>query len=89
MFPDDGWVVDEADLMEAALRQTLSLPGAVISQHAEHSEMVAGGVINAGSVAERLGLPGRPREAEAVIVERDIALAAKTGGRYQIGRAHV
>lgn len=84
VFTDDGWVVDEADLMEAALRQTLGLPGAVISQHAEHSEMVAGGVINAGSVAERLGLPGRPREAEAVIVERDIALAAKTGGRYHV-----
>jgi len=84
VFTDDGWVVDDADLMEAALRQTLELPGAVISQHAEHSEMVAGGVLNAGSVAKRLGLPGRPREAEAVIVERDIALAAKTGGRYHV-----
>ena len=84
VFTDDGWVVDEADLMEAALRETLGLPGAVVSQHAEHSKMVSGGVINAGSVAKRLGLPGRPREAEAVIVERDIALAAKTGGRYHV-----
>ena len=84
VFTDDGWVVDDAELMEAALRKSAELPGTVISQHAEHSEMVAGGVINQGAVAERLGLPGRPREAESVIVERDIALAARTGGRYHV-----
>ena len=84
VFTDDGRVVDDANLMEAALRESVTLPGVVISQHAEHSEMVSGGVMNAGIVAERLGLPGRPREAEAIIVERDIALAAKTGGRYHV-----
>ena len=46
--------------------------------------MVEGGVINQGAVAERLGLKGRPSEAEVVIVERDIALARQTGGRYHV-----
>jgi dihydroorotase len=84
VFTDDGTVVDDADLMEDALVATCKLPGSVISQHAEHSEMVAGGVINDGVVAKRLGLKGRPREAEAVIVERDLRLAKATGGRYHV-----
>lgn len=84
VFTDDGTVVDSADLMKGALEASASFPDVVISQHAEHSEMVEGGVINQGAVAERLGLKGRPSEAEVVIVERDIALARQTGGRYHV-----
>ncbi|MEC7828126.1 MAG: dihydroorotase [Actinomycetota bacterium] len=84
VFTDDGTVVDDANLMEGALSATCNLPGAVISQHAEHSQMVAGGIINDGAVAKRLGLKGRPREAEAVIVERDLHLAEVTKGRYHV-----
>ena len=84
VFTDDGTVVDDAELMERALSATCDLPGSVISQHAEHSQMVEGGVINDGHVARRLGLKGRPREAEAVIVERDLALAKATKGRYHV-----
>tara|TARA_B100001540_G_scaffold317462_1_gene350755 strand:+ start:1149 stop:2444 length:1296 start_codon:yes stop_codon:yes gene_type:complete len=84
VFTDDGTVVDDPVLMEGALQATANMPGAVISQHAEESTMVEGGVINEGAVSQRLGLKGRPSEAEAVIVQRDIALAAKTGGRYHV-----
>ena len=84
IFTDDGTVVDDAALMERALSATCDLPGSVISQHAEHSAMVEGGVINDGAVAKRLGLKGRPREAEAVIVERDLRLAEATKGRYHV-----
>ena len=84
VFTDDGTVVDDPELMKQALAASHALPGIVISQHAEHSAMVEGGVINQGPVAERLGLKGRPSEAEAVIVERDIELARQTGGRYHV-----
>ena len=84
IFTDDGTVVDDAGLMREALLASARLPGCVISQHAEESGMVDGGVINEGVVSARLGLKGRPREAEAVIVDRDIQLAAETNGRYHV-----
>ncbi len=84
VFTDDGDCVADDALMEAALAATTELPGAVISQHAEDPAMVAGGVINAGAVAERLGVQGRPANAEVSVVHRDIELARRTGGRYHV-----
>ncbi|WP_420626573.1 dihydroorotase [Candidatus Poriferisodalis sp.] len=84
VFTDDGDCVADDALMEAALAATVSLPGAVVSQHAEDPEMVAGGVINAGAVAERMGVQGRPALAEISVVQRDIGLARGTGGRYHV-----
>ena len=37
-----------------------------------------------GAWSSRLGIPGRPAEAESTIVARDIQLAARTGGRYHV-----
>ncbi|WP_419841463.1 dihydroorotase [Candidatus Poriferisodalis sp.] len=84
VFTDDGDCVADDALMEAALALTTRLPGAVISQHAEDPAMVAGGAVNAGAVARRLGLRGRPAEAEVSMVRRDLALARRTGGRYHV-----
>lgn len=84
VFTDDGDCVADDALMEGALATTTELPGSVISQHAEDPAMVAGGVINAGAVAERLGVRGRPAEAEISVVHRDIELARRTGGRYHV-----
>ncbi len=84
VFTDDGDAVANPDVMRSALMASTSLPGAVISQHAEDPELVAGGVINAGKIAQRLGVLGRPAEAEDRIVARDIELARDTGGRYHV-----
>ena len=84
VFTDDGDCVADESLMEAALAATVELRGAVISQHAEDPAMVLGGVVNAGPVAERLGVGGRPAEAEISVVHRDIELARRTGGRYHV-----
>ena len=84
VFTDDGDCVADDALMETALAATVGLPGSVVSQHAEDPSMVAGGVINDGAVSQRLGLAGRPAAAEESIVLRDLALAAKTGGRYHV-----
>ncbi len=84
VFTDDGDCVADDVLMQRALAATVGLPGSVVSQHAEDPSMVAGGVINDGAVARRLGLAGRPAAAEESIVRRDLALAAQTGGRYHV-----
>ncbi len=84
VFTDDGDCVADDALMEAALAATVELRGGVISQHAEDPAMVSGGVINEGPVAERLGVRGRPAEAEISVVHRDIELARRTGGRYHV-----
>ncbi len=84
VFTDDGWSVADSAVMRRAFEATRDLPGAVLSQHAEDPALTDHGVLNDGAVAARLGLPGRPREAEEIIVARDIALARATGGRYHV-----
>ncbi len=84
VFTDDGDTLASARLMREALRTTTRLPGMVVSQHCEDPTLVAGGAINEGAAADRLGVGGRPAVAEEVIVARDLALAADTGGRYHV-----
>lgn len=81
VFTDDGSCVMSAGLMRRALEYSRGLPGAVVAQHAEDDSMCAGGSMHEGAVSSRLGIPGRPGEAEAIIVARDIRLAALTGAR--------
>jgi dihydroorotase len=84
IFTDDGDCVDDAGVMRRALEYASMLPGAVIAQHAECASLVAGGHMHEGEWSSRLGIPGRPSEAEAVIVARDIALARRIGARYHV-----
>jgi dihydroorotase len=84
VFTDDGNALMDSGLMRAALQATTRLPGMVVSQHCEDESLVAGGAVNEGEVARRLGLSGRPAAAEEIIVARDIALARLTGGRYHV-----
>jgi dihydroorotase len=60
--------------------------GALIIHHLEEPTLAQGGVMNEGEVATRLGLPGIPREAETIMLERDLRLAELTGGRYHAGQ---
>jgi dihydroorotase len=70
--------------MRHALEYATALPGAVIAQHAEDPALVAGGHMHEGAWSSRLGIAGRPAEAETTIVARDLALARLTGGRYHV-----
>jgi dihydroorotase len=56
--------------------------GALIVHHVEDPDLVGNGVMNEGELAARLGLHGIPREAETVMLERDIRLLRLTDGRY-------
>jgi dihydroorotase len=60
--------------------------GALIIHHLEEPTLAQNGVMNEGEVATRLGLPGIPREAETIVLERDLRLAELTGGRYHAGQ---
>ncbi|MFK7990128.1 MAG: dihydroorotase [Sandaracinaceae bacterium] len=80
---DDGVCVMNAAVMRRALEyaRTFDL---LVSQHCEDHHMTAGAHMNEGPVATRLGLGGWPREAEDVIVARDLILAEMTGARYHV-----
>lgn len=55
--------------------------GAVIA-HETIDPYLGGGAMNSGLYASWLGLSGSPREAEVIPLERDLRLAAMTGGNY-------
>jgi dihydroorotase len=70
---DDGKPILEDDIMRMSLRlgAELNLP---VVQHAEDTRMTEHCSMHAGATSFRLGLRGMPAAAEAVIVERDVAL---------------
>jgi dihydroorotase len=81
IFTDDGACVADAGLMRRALEYARALPGAVLAQHCEDPALARDGHMHEGSWSSWLGIPGVPAEAESVVVARDLALAALTGGR--------
>jgi dihydroorotase len=82
-FTDDGTGVADARLMRRALEYAGGLPGkaVVLAQHCEDPVLAAGGHMHEGEWSSRLGIPGQPREAEELMVMRDLALAHLTGTR--------
>lgn len=83
LFTDDGKPITDAELMERACVEAANL-GKVISLHEENPEFITDNGINAGEVAEKLGLKGSPRQAEISMVERDMDIAEKTGAHIVV-----
>ncbi len=83
---DDGKPILDDAIMREVLRQAAQL-GMPVIQHAEDTRLTSGATMNAGPTAFRLGLRGMPAEAEALIVQRDIKLAAQT--KSQLHVAHI
>ncbi len=54
----------------------------LIIHHTEDKELADDGVMNAGEVATRLGLPGTHSAAETIALERDVRLLELINGRY-------
>lgn len=79
-FTDGVKAIASARVMRQALDYARTF-GLLIIEHAEEPALAEGGDMNAGEMATRLGLIGIPREAEVIIVERDLRLAELTGGR--------
>jgi dihydroorotase len=80
-FTDGARSVTNAQVMRRALAYARDF-GALIIHHVEDPNLVGDGVMNEGEFASRLGLHGIPREAETVMLERDLRLARLAGGRY-------
>ena len=85
-FTDGARAVADARLMRLALSYARGF-GAMIVQHPEDPALSKGGAATEGELATRLGLPAIPAAAEAILVARDIRLAALTGGAVHF--AHV
>ena len=83
---DGDLTVENAQLMRNIFVYSKMFDVPVIT-HCEDRALSGTGVINEGKVSTILGLRGMPREAEDIIVARNIVLAESTGARLHI--AHV
>lgn len=70
---EDGFTVENASLMKTAIKyaEMFNIP---VFSHCEDVDL-AGGSMNAGDTATKLGLKGISNESEDIIVSRDIILA--------------
>src|SRR5688572_17480637 len=80
---DDGKDVANSKLFRRALEyaKTFDLP---VIDHCEDPDLAKGGVMNEGELAAVLGLKGIPRQAEYIMVARNIALCELTGARVHL-----
>lgn len=84
-FTEGRRTIASARLMRRALTYARDFD-AVIAHETQDAELSATGVMNEGLYASWLGLPGIPREAEAIPLERDLLLARLTRGRYHAAK---
>lgn len=83
-FTEGRHTIRSALVMRRALSYARDF-GAVIAHEVQDRDL-GGGVMNEGLYASWLGLPGIPREAEAIPLERDLLLARLTGGAYHAAK---
>lgn len=79
-FTDGRKTVNSAQMMRRALTYAGDFDALIMAATRDRS--LGGGVMNAGLNATRMGLPGIPREAEIIPLERDMRLVAMTRGKY-------
>jgi dihydroorotase len=79
-FCDGARSVRNALVMRRALTYARDFDALVV--HFAEDPDLGAGVMNEGDFAHRLGLSGAPREAEAIMLDRDLRLVALTGARY-------
>jgi dihydroorotase len=85
-FTDGSRAIGPARLMRLALSYARGFNARIV-QHPEEPSLAAGGTATETEQATRLGLPGIPAAAEAMMVARDIMLVELTGGAVHF--AHV
>ncbi len=83
---DDGDDVADPAVFDAVCRAA-ARAGLVVICHCEDAALAGEGVMHAGPVAETLGVPGIPPEAESAAVRRACQAAARLGCRVHV--AHV
>ena len=81
-FSDDGDGVSSTTVMYRALQYAGMLDVALM-QHCQDADL-AGGAMNSGAVAVRLGLKGIASAGEELMLQRDLVLAERTSARYHV-----
>ena len=81
-FSDDGMPIENAATIRQAMIEANKL-GSFIAEHCEEKS-VAAGAINAGPIAEKLGVQGVYPEAEEIMAARDVVLAETNNLRTHI-----
>lgn len=82
-FTDDGLPISDERILKKALEKAgeLDVP---ISLHEEDPALIGSQGVNAGAVAEKLGVKGASDEAEYVLVARDVMLNRRIGAKLDI-----
>jgi dihydroorotase len=84
-FTDGRHTIGNALVMRRALTYARDF-GALIVHETQDADLASSGVMNEGLYASWLGLPGIPREAEAIPLERDLMLARLTSGSFHAAK---
>ena len=84
-FTDGRHTIGSALVMRRALTYARDFD-AVIAHETQDADLASSGVMNEGLYASWLGLPGIPREAETIPLERDLMLARLTRGSYHAAK---
>jgi dihydroorotase len=84
-FTDGRHTIANSLVMRRALTYARDF-GAVIAHETQDHDLGSAGVMNEGLYASWLGLPGIPREAELIPLERDLSLARLTRGAYHAAK---
>ncbi|MEN0000596.1 MAG: dihydroorotase [Pseudomonadota bacterium] len=85
MFTNGRHTLTNAAVMRRAFTYARDF-GALVDHETVDADLVADGVMNEGLFASWLGLPGIPREAELLPLERDLRLARLTGAAYHCAK---
>jgi dihydroorotase len=83
LFTDDHRCVQSGRVMRMALEYARAFD-VIVGEHAQDEALSEGWQMHEGHYSALLGLTGAPREAEEVIVSRDLLLARLTGGRLHL-----
>lgn len=84
-FTDGRHTIANAQTLRRAMTYARDFD-ALIACETNDLHLGATGVMNEGLFASWLGLPGSPREAEVIPLDRDLRLAALTSGRYHAAK---
>jgi len=82
-FSDDGTCPQNSQVMDKIIQQ-ISKTKTPIIEHAEDMELSQTGVMHKGIIAKKLNLPGKSGESETKLIERDIQLIKKYGGKLHV-----
>ena len=80
LFSEANQVIKNTKVMKQALTYAKNFD-ATIMISPQDPDLSKNGVMNGGALANKLGLPGIPKVAEILQVERDIRLLENTGGK--------